>query len=89
MITLQQFQDILGDSFFSGDIAIAGIVIFVAIMAVVFVVLQKNTFAALVISIPLALLFLMMGILTSDLAMILIVVSVLGLATVAKKTLGE
>lgn len=89
MITLQQFQDILGDSFFSGDVSIAGIVIFVVIMAVVFVVLQKNVFAALVVSIPLALVFLMMGILSSDLAMILIVVSVLGLATVAKKTLGE
>lgn len=89
MISLQQFQDILGDSFFSGDINVAGIVIFSVIMAVVFVVLQKNTFAALVISIPLALVFLTMGILTSDLAMILIVVSVLGLATVAKKTIGE
>ena len=89
MITLQQFQDILGDSFFSGDMAIAGIVIFVVIMAVVFVVLQKNVFAALVISIPLSLVFMMMGILSAELAMILIVVSVLGLATVAKKTLGE
>lgn len=89
MITLDQFADILGDSLFAGDIGIAGIVIFAVTMAVVFTLMKQNVFGSLVIAIPTAFIFSAMGILSADMMVILIVVCVLGLATVSKKTLGD
>lgn len=89
MITIEQFQDILAGSLFSGNETVAGIVIFAVVMAVVFVVMKRNVFGALVVAIPVAFIFSLLGVLGTDLMLILIVICVLGLATVSKKTLGE
>lgn len=89
MITLNQFVDIVADSVFAGNVAVAGVVIFVATMAVVFMIMKRNVFASLVIAIPVTFVYSMLGVLSIDLTLILIVVCVLGLATVSKKTLGE
>lgn len=89
MITLDQFQDILAGSLFSGDLAIAGIVIFIVTLAVIFVLMKKNVFASLILTIPTAFVYTAMGVLSTDMLVILIVVCVLGLATVSKKTLGD
>lgn len=89
MITLNQFVDIVADSVFAGNVAVAGVVIFVVTMAVVFMIMKRNVFASLVIAIPVTFVYSMLGVLSMDLTLILIVVCVLGLATVSKKTLGE
>lgn len=89
MITIDQFQDILAGSLFGGDASIAGIVIFIVTLAVVFVLMKKNTFASLLLAIPVAFVYSAMGVLSTDMLVILIVVCVLGLATVSKKTLGD
>lgn len=89
MMTLDQFQDVLGDALFAGNTDVAGIVIFTVALALTFMVMKKNVFAALIISIPMAFVFMALGALSPDMMMILIVISVLGLATVSKKTLGE
>lgn len=89
MITLDQFVDIVADSLFSGDVAVAGVVIFVVTMAVVFMLMKRNVFASLVLAIPVTFVYSMLGVLSMDLTLILIVICVLGLATVSKKTLGE
>lgn len=89
MITIDQFQSILGDSFFGGDAAVAGVVIFAVTLAIVFVMMKRNVFGSLLISIPVAFVYSMLGILSADLMVIMIVVAVLGLATAGKKTLGE
>lgn len=89
MITLGQFQEILGDSLFEGDAAIAGIVIFAVTLAVIFVLMKKNTFASLLLAIPTAFVYSALGVLSTDMLVILIVVCVLGLATVSKKALGD
>lgn len=89
MITIDQFTDIVADSLFSGDTMVAGVVIFVVTLAVVFMLMKRNVFASLVIAIPVTFVYSMMGILSLDLTLILIVICVLGLATVSKKTLGE
>ena len=89
MITLNQFVDIVADSLFSGNTAVAGVVIFVVTMAMVFMLMKRNVFASLVIAIPVTFVYSMLGVLSMDLTLILIVVCVLGLATVSKKTLGE
>lgn len=89
MITLNQFVDIVADSVFAGNVTVAGVVIFIATMAVVFMIMKRNAFASLVIAIPVTFVYSMLGVLSLDLTLILIVVCVLGLATVSKKTLGE
>ena len=89
MITIDQFQDILAGSLFGGDASIAGIVIFIVTLAVVFVLMKKNIFASLVLAIPVAFVYSAMGVLSTDMLVVLIVVCVLGLATVSKKTLGD
>ncbi len=89
MITIDQFQSILGDSLFGGDAMVAGIVIFAVTLAVIFVILKRNIFASLLIAVPTAFVYSMLGVLSTDLMVIMIVICVLGLATAGKKTLGE
>ena len=48
-----------------------------------------DTFASLLIAIPVAFVFSLMGVLSADMAVILIVICVLGLATVSKRALGD
>lgn len=89
MITLNQFTDILADSLFGGNVGVAGIIIFTFTLAIIFMLMKRNTFASLVIAIPVAFVFTLLGVLATDMAVILIVICVLGLATVSKKTLGD
>lgn len=89
MISLSEFTDILAGSLFDGDTNVAGIIIFTMVLATVFVLMRKNTFASLLIAIPIAFVFSLMGVLSADMAVILIVICVLGLATVSKKALGD
>lgn len=89
MIDLSQFQDILADALFAGNSTVAGLVIFAVTLAIIFVVLNKNVFASLVIAIPVAFIYSLLGLLSTDMLLLLIVICVLGLATVGKRTLGE
>lgn len=89
MIDLNQFQDILADGLFSGNDVVAGLMIFIVTLAVIFVLLKQNIFASLVVAIPVAFVYSLLGLLGSDMLLLLIVICVLGLATVGKKTLGE
>lgn len=89
MITLEDFQSILGDSLFGGDTTVAGLVIFIGTLAIIFALLNKNVFASLVIAIPTAFIFSLLGLLSTDMSLLLIVICVLGLAMVSKKTLGD
>lgn len=89
MITIDQFQDMLADSMFAGNGAVAGVVIFAVVMAVIFMLMKRNVFGSLAMTIPVAFVFTLLGILSVDLAMILIVICVLGLAMTAKRTIGE
>ena len=89
MITIDQFQDLLGTSLFGGDTVVAGIVIFAVTLAVIFVLMKSNLFGSLLIAIPVAFVYSLLGILSSDMMVIMIVVCVLGLTAVGKRTLGE
>lgn len=89
MISISQFQDVLADALFAGNATVAGLVIFAITLAVIFVVLNQNIFASLVIAIPVAFIYSLLGVLGNDMLLLLIVICVLGLATVGKKTLGD
>lgn len=85
MITLNQLVEILGDGFFNGDASIAGMVVFAAIMAVVFTLFAKKGFLApFALMLPLALIFTSLRILPETLSILLVVVAVVGLAHEAK-----
>lgn len=80
MITLNDLQDLLGNAFFDGNTAVGGIIIYIAVLAVIFVLSKKNITAALVMALPATLVFNSLGILSSDVMILLIIVTVLGLA---------
>lgn len=90
MITIEQLITMIADTFFSGSIVTAGIVIYVIIMGLVFG-FTKNVFQTLIIALPLTFLFgpSVLGILPTDMVLLLIVVLVLGLALSSKKALTK
>lgn len=79
MLSLNDIQEILAIGFFNNDFTIAGIVIYIGILIGIFA-LTKNGFQALIIALPVTFIFSVLGILSTDLTMLLIIVVVLGLA---------
>ena len=86
MITLNDLQDLIGNSFFDGDPEIGGIVIYVAVLAVLLVLSKKNMNTALILSLPVTLVFTTLGILSSNVSILMIIVTVLGLAYNVRNT---
>ena len=87
MITLQDIQNILGDQFFNGDLTLAGLGLFAITIILVFV-LTKNVFQSLVVGLIVTGIFSYMGIITSDMMILLIIIIVLGLAMTAKNAVS-
>lgn len=87
MITLTDIQYMLGDTFFNGDLTLAGLGLFAFAIILVFA-LTKNVFQSLVIGLIFTGIFSFMGILTADMMVLLIIVIVLGLAMTAKTAVG-
>ena len=83
MITLTDIQYMLGDSFFNGDLSLAGLALFAVAIIIIFA-LTKNVFQSLVIGLVVTGIFSYMGVLTSDMMILLIIVIVLGLAMTAR-----
>lgn len=85
MLQLSEFQTILGESFFDGNTAIAGIVMYIAVLAIVFG-LFRSLKTVLIISMPITLAFSLLGIIDTNTLVLLIIVTILGLASVARDT---
>lgn len=84
MITLEQIQLIVADSFLGGNLSIAGMAIFFIVMLAVFVLI-KDKQSAMILMIPLTLIFSVLGILDTNLTVILIVIAVVSVAMKARK----
>ena len=89
MIDLQDFQIILSETLLGGNSEIAGILIYIAVMAFVFVILNKKTFAAFAVMIPVTFVFTTMGILTDEITVLLILVALLGLGLTSRNLAGR
>ena len=87
MITLTDIQYMLGDTFFNGDLTLAGLGLFAVAIIVIFA-LTKNVFQSLVIGLIITGIFSYMNILTSDMMILLIIVIVLGLAMTARNAVS-
>lgn len=84
MISLTDIQTIIASNF-TGDMTTAGLLIFIAASAVVFV-LVKKLWAAAIIMLPIVLLFSTMGVLGNDMTIILIFILVLCIAATARNS---
>lgn len=79
MLSFNDIQELMADTFFDGSTEIAGIVIFItAILGIL--AITRNPFYALVTGMGVTLLFTTIGILSTNIAILMIIVSVLGLA---------
>lgn len=87
MITLTDIQYMLGDTFFNGDMTLAGLGLFAVAIVLIFV-LTKNVFQSLVLGLVITGIFSFMGIITGDMMILLIVVIVLGLAMTARNAVS-
>lgn len=84
MLSLLDMQDILGWTFFDGSTQIAGIAMYVAVLAIMFV-FCKNKGHALILAMPITLIFSLLGVLDSSVTVLLIIVIALSLAFQAKR----
>lgn len=80
MITLNDLQDLIGNTFLDGNSAVAGIMLYCVVLAIIFALSKRNVTTGLIIALPSTLVFNMLGILPSDVMILLIIVTVLGLA---------
>lgn len=87
MITLSTVQGVLAGTFFDNNMVIAGLMMYMIFIAVAFYV-TKNLMAVMLLSIPLTLIFASMGILNGDLLIVMIIVTVIGLALAAGNSLS-
>lgn len=79
MISFGDLQNILANTFLDGNVEIAGMVMYGVALLIVFG-LTKSVFHALVIGLVVTMIFSLLGILSAELTILLIIVSVLGLA---------
>lgn len=83
MLTPTMAQTIIADMFFSGSMTVAGLVMYVGVLAIFFTI-SRNLITILILSLPITLIFASMGILSGDLLIVLILVTVIGLGLAAR-----
>lgn len=88
--SLQDLQTILAQSFFSGDVGIAGMIMFTGILAFVFVFFaRKNIMVGFAIMLPLTVIFSTLGVLPETMAVLLVLIAVIGLSKMIRDTMAE
>lgn len=78
-LNMTDIQDIIANGFFDGNATIAGLIMFSAVMLLILLLIKK-TDVAIVMMMPVSLIFGIMGILSTDLMVLLVAVAVLILA---------
>lgn len=84
MLSLFDIQELVSTGFFDGDMQLAGICMYILVLVAIFALTRKTT-QTLIIGLPVTLVFSILGVLSTDLMILLIIVSVLGLAATAQK----
>lgn len=83
MLSIFDVQDLISTSFFDGNLSLAGMVMYILVLLVLFA-LTRKTQQTLIIAIPVTLVFSAIGVIPTDLMILLIVVTVLALAFTAR-----
>lgn len=90
MISLEELTQILANGFFNGDVAIAGMCIFGVILALIFTIFgKKSMLAAFAVMMVLTVIFNTLGVLVDAITILLVLISILGLAVTSKKELAQ
>ena len=87
-LNLNDINSILADTFFNGDTTVMGIIIYTVVLAILFG-MKRNVFQSLLLSLPITLVFSFLGILSTDMTILLIIVTVLGLAITSSSALSR
>lgn len=83
MLSLFDVQDLISTSFFDGDMQIAGMCMYILVLIAVFALSRKTT-QTMILAIPVTLVFSVLGVLSTDMMVLLIIMAVLGLAYTAR-----
>lgn len=83
MLSVFDLQDLISTSFFDGNASIAGMVMYVIVLLVLFA-LTRKTQQTLIIALPATFIFNVLGVLSTDMMILLIIVTVLALAFTAR-----
>ena len=87
MLQFSDIQVLIAGMMFGGNTTIAGLLMFTAVLAILFA-LVRNLTATLVVSLPLTLVFANMGIISGDMMILIIIIVVMGLAMVSRGILS-
>lgn len=85
MLSIQDLQTVIAEGFFEGSETVAGLVMFAAVMLLLLVLVKKKE-TAIVAMLPVCLIFGTLGIMSMDLMVLLIIVTVLILAFMLRDT---
>lgn len=84
MLSFQEVQELIANEFLDGSMELAGIGIFIVAVLVVFGLTNRNTYMALIVGMGVTIMFSLMGVLSAEVTVLMIIVSVLGLAYSAR-----
>ena len=85
MIDLMGFTGVVADSFFDGNISTAGLAIYAVLVMVIFAVLSRYSLAAALIAVlPVTIIYSLLGTLSGDLMILILIVDILGLGVYAR-----
>lgn len=85
MIDLEGFTQVVADGFFSGNTSTAGLAIYaVLIMLIIAIVSKYSVMAALIAVLPVTIIYSLLGTLSGDLMILILIVDILGLGVYAK-----
>ncbi len=87
MLQFGDFQTLLADMLFGGNTTIAGLIMYTVVLGLIFAFVHNLT-ATLIVSLPLTLVFSSMGIISGDLMILIIIITVLGLAMISRGVLS-
>lgn len=81
IISIQEMQDLIAQSFFNGDVGIAGIVMYAVILMAIFLLFSKNNLMiCFALMFPITLIFTTLNVLPTTMAVLMVLVAVIGLA---------
>lgn len=85
MMDLNGFTQIVADGFFNGSISTAGLAIYAVLVMLIFSAISRySVMAALVAILPVTIIYSLLGTLSGDLMILILIVDILGLGVYAK-----
>lgn len=86
MLSLNEIQDLLADSFFNGSAEIAGLVMFSTVLLLLAAfTAKKNLLMFFLITLPVILIFSTLGVLSQNMTVLMLLIAVIGLAMTARR----